>query len=41
MNNAHIHKAKIIGEVIEESENDLLYSVPYHPETNVIEEFFS
>lgn len=41
MDNARIHKAKIIREVIEESENELLYSVPYHPETNTIEEFFS
>ena len=24
-----------------ETDNDLLYSVPYHPETNAIEEFFS
>ena len=23
------------------SNNNLLYSVPYHPETNAIEEFFS
>lgn len=41
MDNARIHKAKIVREVIEESKNDLLYSVPYHPETNAIEEFFS
>ena len=41
MDNARIHKAKIIREVIEESKNELLYSVPYHPETNAIEEFFS
>lgn len=41
MDNARIHKAKIIREVIEESKNELLYSVPYHPETNSIEEFFS
>ena len=40
MDNARIHKAKI-WEVIEESKNELLYSVPYHPETNAIEEFFS
>jgi len=32
---------KIIRQIIEESNNDLLYSVPYHPETNTIEEFFS
>ena len=41
MDNARIHKAKIIREVIEESKNELLYSIPYHPETNAIEEFFS
>ena len=32
---------KIIREVIGESKNELLYSVPYYLETNTIEEFFS
>ena len=41
MDNAVIHKSKIIRETIENSKNDLLYSVPYHQETNSIEEFFS
>jgi putative transposase len=41
IDNAVIHKSKIIRETIENSKNDLLYSVPYHPETNSIEEFFS
>jgi len=41
MDNAVIHKSKVIRENIEKSNNDLLYSVPYHPETNSIEEFFS
>jgi transposase len=41
MDNAVIHRSKIIRQIIEESNNDLLYSVPYHPETNAIEEFFS
>jgi transposase len=41
MDNAVIHKSKIIRETIENSKNELLYSVPYHPETNSIEEFFS
>jgi transposase len=41
MDNAVIHKSKIIKETIENSKNELLYSVPYHPETNSIEEFFS
>jgi len=39
MDNAVIHRSKIIRQIIEESNNDLLYSVPYHPETNAIEEF--
>ena len=41
MDNAVIHKSKIIKNIIENSNNELLYSVPYHPETNAIEEFFS
>jgi len=41
MDNAVIHRSKIIRQIIEEGNNDLLYSVPYHPETNAIEEFFS
>ena len=28
------HKSKIIRQVIEETGNNLTYSVPYHPETN-------
>jgi hypothetical protein len=31
----------IIRETIENSKNELLYSVPYHPETNAIDEYFS
>jgi len=41
MDNAVIHKSLKIREKIEKSGNNLLYSVPYHPETNAIEEFFS
>ena len=41
MDNAVIYRSKIIRQIIEESNNKLLYSVPYHPETNAIEEFFS
>jgi len=41
MDNAVIHKSKMIREKIENNHNHLLYSVPYHPETNSIEEFFS
>ena len=36
-----IHKSKIIRETIEKNDNYLLYTFPYHPETNAIEEFFS
>ena len=41
MDNAVIHRAKIIRQHIEETNNNLLYSIPYHPETNAIEEYFS
>lgn len=41
MDNAVIHKSKMFREIIEDSKNELLYSVRYHPETNSIEEFFS
>jgi len=41
MDNAVIHKSKLIKEKIEKGKNHLLHSVPYHPETNSIEEFFS
>jgi transposase len=41
MDNAVIHKSKLIREKIEDDHNHLLHSVPYHPETNSIEEFFS
>ncbi len=41
MDNAVIHKSKIVRQTIEESGNHLLYNVPYHQETNAKEEFFS
>jgi len=41
MDNAVIHKSNLIKDKIENDSNKLLYSVPYHPETNSIEEFFS
>jgi len=41
MDNAVIHKSKLIRKTIEYDNNYLLYSVPYHPKTNSIEEFFS
>jgi transposase len=40
MDNAMPHKSKIIRERIKETDNHSLYTVPYHPETNPIEEFF-
>jgi transposase len=39
MDNAVIHKSKIIRETIENDNNHLIYSVLYQPETNSIEEF--
>jgi len=41
MDNAVIHRSKQVKKIIESTNNNLLYSVPYHPETNAIEEFFS
>ena len=41
MDNAVIHRSKIVRETIEKNGHHLLYTVPYHPETNAIEEFFS
>jgi len=41
MDNAPIHKSNLIRKKIEDDNNHLLYAVPYHPETNAIEEFFS
>jgi transposase len=41
MNNAVIHKSHNIKDLIESTGNKLLYSVPYNPSTNAIEEFFS
>jgi transposase len=40
LDNAVIHKSKLIKDKIENDGNKLLYSVAYHPETNSIEEFF-
>jgi len=41
MDNAFIHRSQIIKELIKNSNNYLLYSVPYNPSTNAMEEFFS
>ena len=39
--NARSHTAKDILENIKESENDYILNVPYNPQTNPIESFFS
>lgn len=39
--NASPHKSLLLKQLIIDSGNNLLYCVPYHPETNPIEEFFS
>jgi transposase len=39
--NASPHKSLLLRQLIKDSGNHLLYCVPYHPETNPIEEFFS
>ena len=39
--NARPHKSLLLRQLIKDSGNHLLYCVPYHPETNPIEEFFS
>jgi len=41
MDNAGSHKSKDIKNKLTESENHLLYSVPYRPKTNAIESFSS
>lgn len=41
LDNARPHTALILRKLIKDSGNTLLYTVPYHPETNPIEEFFS
>lgn len=41
MDNARPHKSLLLQKLIKDSENKLLYTVSYHPETNPIEEFFS
>ena len=35
------HRANKVKEVMKASGNDYMYTIPYHPETNPIEEFFS
>ena len=41
MDNGGAHKSNLVKEVVDESNNSLLYSVPYRPKTNAIESFFS
>jgi len=41
MDNAVTHRSTRIKDLIKNSNNHLLYSVPYNPATNAIEEFFS
>jgi transposase len=41
LDNASFHRSKLIKQKIKDSKNELLYTIPYHPETNPIEEFFS
>lgn len=38
--NASPYKSLLLKQLIKDSGNNLLYCVPYHPETNPIEEFF-
>ena len=41
LDNVSFHRSKLIKQKIKDSKNELLYTIPYHPETNPIEEFFS
>ena len=41
MDNGRAHKKECVKETIQETNNHLLYSVPYRPKTNAIESWFS
>ena len=41
LDNASFHKAKKIKDNIIDNKNKYLYTIPYNPETNPIEEFYS
>jgi transposase len=41
MDNGGAHKSKMIKEAIDNTNNKLLYSVPYRPKTNAIESWFN
>ena len=41
MDNGGAHKSQKIKDIVKESKNNLLYSVPYRPKTNAIESWFN
>ena len=41
LDNARIHKTKEILKIIKDSKNFIVYTVPYHPRLNTIEQFFN
>ena len=41
LDNGQIHKKESTKKIIKDSENYLLYTCPYHPRLNAIEQFFS
>lgn len=41
LDNANFHKSNIIKEAVEKSDNKIIYSLPYNPDLNPIENLFS
>ena len=41
MDNGGAHKSQKVKDIVKESKNNLLYSVPYRPKTNAIESWFN
>ena len=41
MDNGGAHKSQKVKNIVKESKNNLLYSVPYRPKTNSIESWFN
>lgn len=41
MDNGGAHKSNLVKEIVKNSNNTLLYSVPYRPKTNAIESWFN
>ena len=41
LDNANFHRSKIVKENIQNSNNKIIYSLPYNPACNPIENFFS